>query len=110
MKKRSIDDVHAIDVMVNVAKSFAGEFAGGVGRNGGKNRVALGKRDLGIHAIDGRGGGDGDFFDAVLAGGFEDVDGAFDVDALVKGGFFEAGPDAGASGEMDDLIEFGGRE
>src|ERR1017187_330685 len=36
---------------------------------------------------------------------FEDVDRAFDVDALVKRRFFEAGPHAGTRRKMDDLVE-----
>lgn len=39
------------------------------------------------------------------SGGLEDIDGAFDVGALVEGGLFEAGADAGAGGEVDDLVE-----
>ncbi len=65
--------------------------------------------DFGIHPIDGAGGGEGAFLDAVGAGGFEDIDCAFDVGALVEGGLFEAGADAGAGCEVDDLVEaFGG--
>jgi len=96
--------------MVGVAERFAGEFARGIGRDGGKDGVALAEGDLGIHAVDGGGGGERHFFHAVLAGGLEEVDGAFDVDALIERGMVEAGADAGAGGEMDDLVEFYGSE
>ena len=48
------------------------------------------------------------FFTPDFARGFEDVDRAFDVDALVKRGLFEARAHARARGEMDDLVEFDG--
>ena len=43
--------------------------------------------------------------EAVAAGGFEQVHGAFDVDALVKGRLQQAGPNPGACGQVNDLIE-----
>ena len=46
------------------------------------------------------------FLTPIFPGGFEQVDRAFDVDALVKGGFGEAGPHARAGREMDDLVKF----
>ena len=48
------------------------------------------------------------FFTPVLPRGFEHVDRALDVHALVKRRLFEARPHAGARGEMDDLVEFDG--
>jgi len=99
-------DIHAVNVMVNVAERFAGELAGGVWGDGGKNGVALGERDFGIHAVNGGGGGDGDFFYADQSRSFEEVDGALHVHALIQRGFGQAGADAGASGEVDDLVKF----
>ena len=40
-----------------------------------------------------------------MASGLEEIDGAFDVDALVKRGLFQAGANPGASSEVDDLVE-----
>ena len=45
------------------------------------------------------------FLTPIFSRGFENVDRAFDVDALVKRRFFEAGPHAGARGQVDDLVE-----
>ncbi len=104
------DDIEAVNVVIDVAEGFAGKLAGGVGRNGVENGVALGKRDFGVDAVNGGGGSEGDLFDAVEAGGFEEVDGAFDIDALVEGGIGEAGPDAGAGGEVDDLVKLDAAE
>lgn len=99
-------DVYPVDVMVGVAEGFAGQFAGGIGGDRGEDRVGLGEWHLGVDAVNGRGGGNGDFADAVEAGGLEQVDGTFDIDALVEGRFLEAGANAGAGGKMDDLVEF----
>ena len=74
------------------------------------HRVALAERHFGIHAINGRRRRDGDFFDAVFARGFEDVDRALDIDALVKRGVVQARTHARARGEMDDLVELDGRK
>jgi hypothetical protein len=41
----------------------------------------------------------------VQPGSFKDIDSTLDVDALIKSRFFEAGPNAGTRGEMDDLVE-----
>ena len=46
------------------------------------------------------------FFTPILARGFEHVDRALDVDALVKRRLGEAGPHARARREVDDLVEF----
>ncbi len=43
-----------------------------------------------------------------MAGRFEQVHGAFDVDALVQRRFFEAGPDSGARRQVNDLVELRG--
>ena len=99
------DDVHAVDVVIDMAEGFAGEFAGGVGRDGMENRIGFGEGSFGINAVDGGGGGDGDFLDVAGAGGFEDVCSAGDIDFLVEGGFFKAGANAGARGKMNDLVE-----
>ena len=88
-----------------MAERLARELAGGVGRDGGENRVALAERHLGVHAINRRRRRDGDFFHARLARGFEHVDRALDVHALVKRRLGEAGPHARARGEVDDLIK-----
>ena len=66
---------------------------------------ALVERHLRVHAINRRGRGDDDFFDAIFPGRFEQVDRAFDVDALVKRRLGEAGPHAGPRSEVDDLVE-----
>ena len=63
---------------------------------------------LEFDAINGRRRRDDDFFHARFARGFEEVDRAFDVDALVKRRLFEARTHAGARGEMDDLVKFDG--
>ena len=103
--------IQAVEVMVNMAERLARQLARGVRRDGGKNRVALAKRHFRIHAVNRRGRRDGDFAAAGVARGFEDVDGAFDVHALVKRRLLQAGPHAGARGEMDDLVEFcGGKQ
>ena len=102
--------VHFVNMMPRVAERLAGQLAGRIGRHGGKNRVALAERHLGIHAIDGRRRRDGDFLDAGFARGFEDIDRAFDIHALVKRRLFQARPHARAGGEVDDLVEFHGRK
>ena len=98
--------VHAVNMMINVAERFAGELARGIGRDGGKNRVALAEWHLGVYAIDRRRRSDDNFFDAAFSSGFENVHRAFDVNALVKRRCFEAGPHARARSQVDDLVEF----
>lgn len=93
-----------------MTKGFAGEFAAGVGGDGGKDGISLCEGHFDIHTIDGGGGGDGDFFDAIRTGGFEQVDGSTNIDLLEHGGFEQAGADSGARGEVDDLIELHGAE
>ena len=99
------DHIHPVDVVVNMAERLAGQLAGGVGRNGRKNRVRLREGNPGVDAIDRGGRSDGDFFDAVEPRGFQQVDRAFDVHALIKRRFRQAGAHAGAGGKVGDLIE-----
>ena len=70
-----------------------------------EDRVALGKRHLRVDAIDRGGGGDDELPDAVEPRGLQQVDRALDIDALVEGGFLEAGPHPRARGQVDDLVE-----
>jgi len=72
-------------VVVDVAERFASQLAGGIGRNGAEDGVVFGKGYLGVNAVNGGGRGDDKLADAVEAGSFEEVDGALDIDALVKG-------------------------
>ncbi len=91
--------------MPDVAERLARELAGGVGRDGRKNRVVLAEGNLRVHAIDGRRRRDGDFFDTMFSRGFEEIDRALHVDALVKRRFGQARTHARARGEVDDLVE-----
>src|SRR5207253_6165961 len=65
---------------------------------------------LRVHSVNGGGGGEGDFFHAIEPGGFKQVHRAFDVDALVKGRFEQAGPDAGAARKVNDLVKLDATE
>lgn len=104
-EKAEHGNVHAVNMMVGVAQGFAGQLAGGVGGDGLEDGVVLAEGNLCIDAIDGGGTGDGDFFHLPLSGGLEDIYGALDVDPLVEGWLFEAGPNPSAGGEVDDLIK-----
>ena len=99
--------VHAIDVMIDVAEGFTGQLAGGVRRNDREHRVAFRERHLGVHAIDRGGRGEQRLFHAMPPRRFQHVDRALDVDLLEKFRFIQAGPDAGAGRQMDDLIKRG---
>ena len=93
-------------MVIHVTQRLASELAGSVRRNGVENRIALGKRDFRVDSVNGGRGGDGDFFDALQPCRFEEIDGALDVDALVKGRFLQAGAHTRAGGKVDDLVEF----
>ena len=93
-----------------MAERLAGQLAGGVGRDGGENGIALAEGNLGVHPVNGRGRGHGKLAHAVAPGGFQQVDGPLGIHAQVERGLVQTGADPGAGGQMDDLIELHGTE
>ena len=72
-------------MMIHVPERFAGQFAGGVRRDGAEDRIRLAERHTGVHAINRGRGRDGDFLNTVLSGGLEQVSRTLYIHALVQG-------------------------
>ena len=96
--------------MIDVPERLAGQLARGIGRDGREDGVAFREWDARVDPIDRGRRGDGNLFDAIAPGGLEEVDGAFDVDPLIEGRFFQAWPHAGSGGKVNDLVEFDAAE
>ena len=95
----------AEEVAVVGAEELAGALGRGVGRGRAHGRIALAEGHLVVRAVHRRGRREDEAAHVVRAAGLEEVERAFDVDALVALGLRQRRAHAGERAEMHDDVE-----
>src|SRR5262249_23651438 len=104
-------EVAEADVLqsIHTAERLRVEFADVFGDAVGRNRLRLHRFDFRQSrrfAVSGRGSGEDDAFDFGVARGEQNVQSAFDVDAIGFEGVFDGAGNRSARGKVDDVIGF----
>src|ERR1044071_2971985 len=98
-------NVQPMEVMIDMSQRLTSQFACSVRRDRARNRVIFRKWDFRIDAVDRRRRGNGDFPNQIAARRLQQIDGSFDIHALVHRRLFQTGAYTRTRSEMNDLIK-----
>ena len=98
-------DGQAVEVMEGMGQQFAGLLRGGIGADGEIDGVGLSEGSIRPVTVDAGAGGVNETGPGIKpAGGLEEVDRPQHVDLGICGRVFNAWPDPGACGQVDDRV------